>query len=86
MAIFKKYDYAKYSTQAFKKEINKQLVNIYGKGSGVRLVPESVDYVMISDSDYSTDWEQIKFNMTDGRKFEVFYEHKGLSTLTEITE
>ena len=84
MAIFKKYDYVKHSTPAFKKEIKKQLTNIYGKGSGVKVKPESIKYIMISDSDYSTDWEQIKFMMTDGRQFEVFYEHKGRSVITEL--
>ena len=84
MAVFKKSDYQKNATVAFKKFLTEELKNVYGVGSGVKVDTNSIEYLMISDSDYPTDWETMTFRMTDGKTYKAFFEHKGSAIFEQV--
>jgi len=71
-------------TKAFMDFIQSELLKVYGKGSGVKVDVDTIEYKHINDPDYSTIWENMRFMMSDGSKYEAFMEHKGSSYLKKL--
>ena len=64
-----------YMTGTFKRWLTSNLNLIYGKARKVKPVQESIVYTAIDDSDKPGLIEIIKFELTNGDKFEAHYWH-----------
>ena len=79
------------STKMFQQFLTFCLQDVYGM-SKVHVKRESINYVLYDDSDYSTISESMTFEMSDNRRFEIYYQHKGqkyfheLYTLVELRQ
>lgn len=71
-------------TKTFMDFIQSELSKVYGKGSGVKVDVETIEYKHINDIDYPTVWECMEFVMSDGKKYEAFMEHKGRAYLKNL--
>ena len=72
-------NYHNHATHQFKGFIVENLRNIYGK-SGIKLAPNTLIYKMYNDSDKMGVEEVATFTMTDGKRYSVYYEHKGFNS------
>ena len=45
---------------------------------------ETINYCLYDDNDYSTITEYMTFEMSDNRRFEVYYERKGRKYFNEL--
>ena len=59
------------------------LQDVYGM-SKVHVKRETINYVLYDDSDYSTISESMTFEMSDNRRFEIYYQHKGQKYFHEL--
>ena len=71
------------STKMFQQFLTFCLQDVYGM-SKVHVKRESINYVLYDDSDYSTISEYMTFEMSDNRRFELYYEHKGRKYFNEL--
>ena len=66
----------KFQTSDFTAFMGTELKKIYGEKSGVKAIPESIQYHYLDDSDRAGVEESMKFTMNDGRRFEARFAHK----------
>ena len=71
------------STKMFQQFLTLCLQDVYGM-SKVHVKRESINYVLYDDSDYSTISEYMTFEMSDNRRFELYYEQKGRKYFNEL--
>lgn len=71
------------STKMFQQFLTLCLQDVYGM-SKVHVKKESINYVLYDDSDYLTISEYMTFEMSDNRRFELYYEHKGRKYFNEL--
>ena len=71
------------SSQMFQQFLTLCLQDVYGM-SKVHVKRESINYVLYDDSDYSTISESMTFEMSDNRRFEIYYQHKGQKYFHEL--
>ena len=71
------------STKMFQQFLTLCLQDVYGM-SKVHVKRESINYVLYDDSDYSTISESMTFEMSDNRRFEIYYQHKGQKYFHEL--
>ena len=71
------------STKMFQQFLTLCLHDVYGM-SKVHVKRESINYVLYDDSDYSTISESMTFEMSDNRRFEIYYQHKGQKYFHEL--
>ena len=71
------------STRMFQQFLTLCLQDVYGM-SKVHVKRESINYVLYDDSDYSTISESMTFEMSDNRRFEIYYQHKGQKYFHEL--
>ena len=71
------------SSKMFQQFLTLCLQDVYGM-SKVHVKRESINYVLYDDSDYSTISESMTFEMSDNRRFEIYYQHKGQKYFHEL--
>ena len=71
------------SSQMFQQFLTLCLQDVYGM-SKVHVKRETINYVLYDDSDYSTISESMTFEMSDNRRFEIYYQHKGQKYFHEL--
>ena len=71
------------SSKVFQQFLTLCLQDVYGM-SKVHVKRESINYVLYDDSDYSTISESMTFEMSDNRRFEIYYQHKGQKYFHEL--
>ena len=71
------------STKMFQQFLTLCLKDVYGM-SKVHVKRESIQYTLYDDSDFSTISEYMTFEMSDNRRFELYYEQKGRKYFNEL--
>ena len=71
------------STYNFRQFLTLCLQDVYGM-SKVHVKRETIKYCLYDDSDYSTITESMTFEMSDNRRFEIYYQHKGQKYFHEL--
>ena len=71
------------SSKMFQQFLTLCLQDVYGM-SKVHVKRETINYVLYDDSDYSTISESMTFEMSDNRRFEIYYQHKGQKYFHEL--
>lgn len=73
-------------TKAFMDFVKCELSKVYGKGSGVKVKVDTINYELINDMDYPTIWESMEFTMSDGNTYKAFMEHKGSTSFQKVVK
>jgi hypothetical protein len=71
------------SSISFRQFVTLCLKDIY-QDKKVVVKRETIDYTLYDDSDFSTISEHMIFEMSDNRKFEVYYQYKGQKYFHEL--
>jgi hypothetical protein len=71
------------SSVSFRQFVTLCLKDIY-QDKKVVVKRETIDYTLYDDSDFSTISEHMIFEMSDNRKFEVYYQYKGKKYFHEL--
>ena len=79
MLVSKNY---KNATHEFRVYLNVCLRGVYN--SNVQVKQNTIKYAMHDDADYNTIFEIMEFEMSDGKKFEIYFEPKGRKYFKQI--
>ena len=79
MLVNKNY---KNATHEFRVYLNVCLRGVYN--SNVQVKQNTIKYAMHDDADYNTIFEIMEFEMSDGKKFEIYFEPKGRKYFKQI--
>ena len=79
MLVNKNY---KNATKEFQTYLNVCLRGVYN--SNVQVKQNTIKYAMHDDADYNTIFEIMEFEMSDGKKFEIYFEPKGRKYFKQI--
>ena len=71
------------STLNFRQFLTLCLKDVY-QDEKVVVKRETIEYTLYDDSDFSTISEYIVFEMSDNRRFELYYEQKGRKYFNEL--
>lgn len=71
------------STLNFRQFLTLCLHDVYDNKK-VNVKRETIQYSLHDDNDYSTIVEYMTFEMSDNRRFEVYYQHKGQKYFNEL--
>ena len=71
------------SSHNFQQFLTLCLKDVYGM-SKVHVKRETIQYTLYDDSDFSTISEYMTFEMSDNRRFELYYERKGRKYFNEL--
>lgn len=80
--MYKTKNYQKSSVN-FRQFLTLCLKDVYGMEKVV-VKRETIDYTLYNDNDFSTVTEYMTFEMSDNRRFELYYEHKGQKYFNEL--
>ena len=71
------------STLNFRQFLTLCLHDVYDNQK-VNVKRETIQYSLHDDNDYSTIVEYMTFEMSDNRRFEIYYQHKGQKYFNEL--
>ena len=71
------------STKMFQQFLTLCLKDVY-QDEKVVVKRETIEYTLYDDSDFSTISEYMTFEMSDNRRFELYYEQKGRKYFNEL--